>query len=91
MGIAAARMATAGVKRVTVEPGVRRLLDGVVGVRRMRRRDEVLGGGWGALWIIFGAGGFILEDRVRYIVIVRRWDVWLCQCMYDRCERVVVC
>ena len=91
MGIAAARMATAGVKRVTVEPGVRRPLDGVVGVRRMRRRDEVLGGGWGALWIEFGAGGFILEKWIWYIGIVRRWYVWLCQCVYGRCERVVIC
>lgn len=49
MGIAAARMDTAGVKRAIAEPGVRRRLDGVVGVRRMRRRDEVLGGEWGAL------------------------------------------
>lgn len=58
MGIAAAPMATAGARRVIVEPGVRRRLDGVVEVRRMRRRDEVLGGGWGgALWIILGAGG----------------------------------
>ena len=47
MGIAAALMATAGARRVIAEPGVRRRLDGVVEVRRMRRRDEVLGGGWG--------------------------------------------
>lgn len=52
MAIVAARMDTAGARRVTVEPGVRRRLDGVVGVRRMRRRDEVLGEGLVELWII---------------------------------------
>ena len=45
---------------------------------------------WWSCGLYLWAGGFILEDRVRYIVIVRRWDVWLCQGMYDRCGRVLM-
>lgn len=45
MGTAVARMGIVGVRRAIVEQGVRRRLDGVVGVGRMRRQGEGIGVG----------------------------------------------
>ena len=77
MGIAAARMDTAGARRVIAEPGVRRRLDGVVGVRRMRRRDEVLGGGKGGVvdyiwgwWVHLGRSGKVYCHCATFVCMV---------------------